>query len=93
MYKLYDKDDLVGQFFYHKAVSFFAFNNKDIRIENVEKRKFWTPIYKLIDQKSNTEIGEYQSSKIIGASFPLDNLIIGNEQYSFNHPTINTYFN
>jgi hypothetical protein len=58
MYTVYNGDEKVGAFFYSDEVSWFAFDEEDLRIDYI-KKLFRKTRYQIVDQKTNSVIGGY----------------------------------
>jgi hypothetical protein len=80
MYTITDKDRKIGRFFKSNFVSFFAFEEEDIRIDSVYKFLKKTQ-YPIIDQKTNNIIGGYDRELHFDNRTPYGKLFLGDNTY------------
>jgi hypothetical protein len=81
LYKVFDRDLLVGQCFCNDKVAFFAYNDEDIRID-IKKRFFKTDIYAVINQKNSSIIGHFDFPEVRNSRLSIGKMTIDNSIYS-----------
>lgn len=64
MYTVYNGEEKIGAFFYSDEVSWFAFDEEDLRIDYI-KKLFRKTRYQIVDQKTNSVIGGYDNVRHI----------------------------
>lgn len=80
MYTITDKDRKIGRFFSSDLVSFFAFEEEDIRVDYIYKFLKNTQ-YPIIDQKTNKIIGGYDRGRRYDNRTPYGKLFLGDNTY------------
>lgn len=86
IYKVFDNQNLIGQFFYRSELCFFSYYTKHIYVE-IESNFFKKSKYILIDKQTQVRVGEYKISKWSG----LIGKLILDGQKSYRCDILNSY--
>ncbi|WP_276481863.1 hypothetical protein [Paraflavitalea pollutisoli] len=80
MYKVWQEEKKIGQFFISDEVAFYAYDDEDVRIDYV-RRAFRRTLYPIIDQKTQQPFGGYDRQHYSSSWTPYGKLFLGDAVY------------